>query len=48
LGVPLHEEIDVPKRGAYLRTGICDLATNKTGTLEVPLDQVASSVVGAK
>ena len=48
LGVPLHEEIDVPKGGAYLRTGICELATNKTGTLEVPLDQVASSVVDAK
>jgi VWFA-related protein len=47
-GVQLHEEIDVPKGGAYLRTGICDLATNRAGTLEVSLNQVDSSVVGAK
>jgi VWFA-related protein len=47
-GLQLHEEIEVPNGGAYLRTGICELATDKAGTLEIPLSQVASSAMGAK
>lgn len=47
-GVQLHEEIDVPNRNAYLRTGIYDLASGKVGTLEVPLNQGASSAVATK
>src|SRR6185437_9776955 len=48
LGLQLHEEIEVPNVGVYLRTGICDLATNKTGTLQVPLTQPASQSHDAK
>jgi VWFA-related protein len=36
-GVPAHIEIDVPKGDAYLATGVYDWATNKAGTLEIPL-----------
>lgn len=43
LGLQLHEEIDVPNVGVYLRTGICDLLTNKTGTLQVPLSPAGQS-----
>lgn len=45
VGVQLHENIDVPSAGAYLRTGIRDLASGKTGTLEIPLKEVSSSAV---
>ena len=47
-GVQLHQEIDVPNRAAYLRTGIFDVAAGKAGTLEVPLNQAASSVAVTK
>jgi len=39
-GFPLHEEIDVPKGEAFLRTGIYDLKSNYAGTLGVPLAPV--------
>jgi VWFA-related protein len=47
-GVQLHEEINVPNREAYLRTGVCDLASGRAGTLEVPLNEAASRVVATK
>lgn len=42
-GVPIHEEIDVPRGGVSLRTGICDLATNRAGTIEIPLNQIVAT-----
>jgi VWFA-related protein len=40
-GIPYHEEISVPLKGAYfLRIGLHDLATNHIGALEVPVDAV--------
>lgn len=36
----LHQKIDVPQGDVYLRTGIYDLATNKAGTLEIPLEKM--------
>jgi len=39
-GIQLHAEIDVPKGQYFLRTGVLDAATNKTGTMEIPLGLV--------
>jgi len=40
-GIPYHEEISVPLKGAYsLRIGLHDLATNHIGAVEVPVDTV--------
>jgi VWFA-related protein len=40
-GIPYHEEISVPLKGAYfIRVGLHDLATNHIGALEVPVDSV--------
>jgi VWFA-related protein len=36
-GVQVHEDIDVPKTGVSLHTGVYDTRSSKTGTLEVPL-----------
>jgi hypothetical protein len=37
LGLPIHEEIDVPKTDVYLRTGIYDMGSDTAGTLGFPL-----------
>jgi hypothetical protein len=39
-GVQLHAEIGVPKGNFWLRTGVYDQASQKVGTLEVPLSSV--------
>jgi len=39
-GIQLHAEIDVPKGQYFLRTGVLDAATNRTGTMEIPLGSV--------
>jgi len=40
-GIPYHEEISVPLKGAYsLRIGLHDLATNHIGAVEVPVDAI--------
>jgi hypothetical protein len=36
-GLPLHEEIDVPSSGTYLRVAVHDLKANHLGFLEVPI-----------
>jgi VWFA-related protein len=36
-GLPIHQEIDLPKEYVYLRTGVYDLRSNAAGTLGVPL-----------
>lgn len=42
-GLQLHFEIDVPKDTTFLRTGIYDLASNKAGTVEIPLTAVKAA-----
>jgi VWFA-related protein len=43
-GLQLHEEIDVPRGNVFLRTGVYDFATQKAGTLEIPLlEEMAST-----
>ncbi|HEX6802297.1 MAG TPA: VWA domain-containing protein [Terriglobales bacterium] len=42
VGVQLHEDIDVPSGSTYLRTGIRDVASGKSGTLEIPLHEISS------
>ena len=41
-GVSFRLDIDVPKEGVTLRSGVYDLASSLTGTLEVPLTSVMS------
>jgi hypothetical protein len=36
-GLQLHQDIDVPKGGIFLRTGVYDSGSHKAGTLEIPL-----------
>jgi hypothetical protein len=36
-GLPLHEEIDVPSSGTYLRVAVHDLKANHLGSLEVTI-----------
>lgn len=36
-GIPAHMEIDLPSSGGYLVTGVYDWATNKAGTVEIPV-----------
>jgi hypothetical protein len=36
-GLQIHQEIDVPPRDTFLRTGIYDLKSGEAGTLGVPL-----------
>lgn len=37
VGLPLHQEIDVPDGEAYLRTAVYDANSGKVGTLQIPL-----------
>jgi hypothetical protein len=36
-GLQMHLEIDIPKGDYFLRTGVYDIASNKAGTLGVPV-----------
>jgi VWFA-related protein len=47
-GIQLHAEIDVPKGQYFLRTGVLDAATNKTGTMEIPLGLVKDAAAPAQ
>jgi VWFA-related protein len=42
-GVQVHEDLDVPKTGVSLRTGVCDTRSSKVGTLEVPLNDALAA-----
>jgi VWFA-related protein len=42
-GVRLHEEIDIPNGGTYLRAGFFDVLSNKSGTFELPLSKVTAA-----
>jgi VWFA-related protein len=39
-GVQLHDSIEVPKGQFWLRTGVFDQASQKVGTMEIPLNAV--------
>jgi len=41
-GLKFHLDIDIPKDGANLRSGVCDLTSHRVATLEVPLATVVS------
>jgi len=47
-GVQRHWEIDVPKHGTYLRTGVYDPASSKAGTVEIPFSEVTTLAAAAK
>ncbi len=38
VGLQFHFELDAPRGAAYLRSGVCDLASGKAGTMEIMLD----------
>ena len=42
--IPVALEIDVPDGDTYLRSGLYDPASNKTGTIEIPLSAIAAHV----
>jgi hypothetical protein len=42
-GVQFNADIDVPKGQFWLRTGVYDQATQKVGTMEIPLSSVTST-----
>jgi VWFA-related protein len=37
-GILAHAELDLPRTDVYLATGVYDLESGKTGTLEIPID----------
>jgi hypothetical protein len=39
-GVNFHMEIDVPKSGVSLRSGVYDWTSNLAGTLELPFNKL--------
>jgi len=41
-GIAFNLEIDAPANGAYLRSGLYDLGSNKAGTMEVLLAAVTA------
>jgi VWFA-related protein len=45
-GVNFHLEIDVPKSGVYLRSGVYDWTSNQAGTLELPFSKLQSGQTG--
>jgi VWFA-related protein len=47
-GLPFHQEISVPEAGEYyLRTAVHDLATDRSGVVEIPVASVAGLVPAA-
>jgi len=47
-GVQFNAEIQVPKGQFWLRTGVYDQATQRVGTMEIPLSSVTSAAVSTK
>jgi len=43
LGIPVHEEIDLPASDVYLRVGVRDATSGRLGTVEIPIGQGAGS-----
>jgi hypothetical protein len=46
--VQFNADIAVPKGQFWLRTGIYDQATQRVGTMEIPLSSVISTAVSTK
>jgi hypothetical protein len=44
IGLHLHFEFDAPRGASYLRSGVCDLASGKAGTMEVLLNAPAAAL----
>jgi hypothetical protein len=42
-GLPFKLEIDVPTAAVYMRSGIHDQGSSKSGTLEIPLAAVVAN-----
>jgi VWFA-related protein len=42
-GIPAHLEVDLPNTDLYLKLGVVDGTSGKTGTLEVPLHPVSTT-----
>jgi hypothetical protein len=42
-GIPFHFDFDVPPGDVYLRAGVYDPATQRAGTLEIPVASIRSS-----
>ena len=47
-GIPFHFDIDAPTGDVYLRTGVYDIPSGRTGTLEIPLSAITPPAVAAK
>jgi VWFA-related protein len=47
-GMPIHEEIEVPKGQLWLRTGVYDQLSHKVGTMEIPFSSVKPLEVAAQ
>ena len=47
VGLQIHEEIDVPKGDAYLRSGLDDRGSNTAGTLGVPWREAPTPTAAA-
>lgn len=41
-GLKFHLELDIPRDGVSLRSGVCDLSSHRVATLEVPLASVVN------
>jgi VWFA-related protein len=46
-GIPAHLEIDLPNQDVYLATGVYDWASQKAGTLEIPLNPLQAQSASA-
>ena len=46
-GIPAHLEIDLPQQDVYLATGVYDWASQKAGTLEIPLNLLQAQASSA-
>jgi VWFA-related protein len=47
-GLQFHFEFDAPTGAAFFRSGVCDLASGKAGTMEVPLHAPAIAPKGTE
>ncbi len=47
-GIPFRLDIDSPATGAYLRSGLYDLGSNRAGTLEVPLAAIVAQATAPR
>ena len=43
VGRSFHVELDAPRGASYLRSGVCDLASGKAGTMEMGLTAPGAS-----